>query len=106
MKTRKFNLTDRVVLCIAAAAASVESVFAQDLSTTLNSVKQTAGSWLTSAIDVATVILAVVSVPMIVWGFIQRNKEDRQSNDKLFSLGISFLVVIGLLQILKAVTKV
>ena len=46
-----------------------------------------------------------VSVPMLLWAFIKRGKNDGQSNDSLIAWGSGLLIGFGLLQVILYLTN-
>lgn len=45
-------------------------------------------------------VMLFISVPMLLWAFIRRGKQDGQSNDALINWGVGLLVGWGLIQLI------
>lgn len=100
----KARILRRGAAALAAAVAATRGAMAQvTASQALTTATEQVKSLGTQIINLATYVIGAVGVGMLVWAYFKRAKGDQGGNDALMGWGISLIVVIILLQVMKAI---
>ena len=97
------NAFFRIALIVYGFWMSVQPVLAQSNFESLKTVTERASTGVKDMIrpiaGLISWVMLFVSLPMLLWAFIRRGKQDGQSNDALIAWGTGLLIGWGLIQL-------